>query len=141
MPGIIKKRSSQLQGHLLDITPGPVLPGLERLDNRVVGGVKMPGGVLILRIVTATDMSTGETEAQMHPGITRFQAILAPIGARRDLTYLVEVATVLCHACLLSLFIEYNLPIILWQHLLPGPPFNGRQHRLKKANPAMAIAY
>ena len=61
----------------------------------------MVGGVLILRIVTATDMSTGETEAQVHPGITHFQAVLAPIGARRDVTYLVEVATWLCHVCML----------------------------------------
>ena len=68
----------------------------------MVGRVEMPGGVLILRIVTATDMSTGETEAQVHPGITHFQAVLAPIGARRDVTYLVEVATLLCHVCMLS---------------------------------------
>ena len=65
----------------------------------------MPGGVLILRIVTATDMSTGETEAQVHPGITDFQAVLAPIGAWRDFTYLVEVATLLCHVCMFSFLI------------------------------------
>ena len=68
----------------------------------MVGRVEMLGGVLVLRIVTATDMSTGETEAQVHPGITHFQAFLAPIGARRDVTYLVEVATLLCHVCMLS---------------------------------------
>src|SRR6266849_3506358 len=44
----------------------------------------------------------GETEAQMHPGITRFQTVLTSIGARRDVTYLVEVATVLCHMFLFS---------------------------------------
>ncbi len=93
---------SKLEHELIDITPAPVLTRLEGLDNRVVGRVEMPGGVLILRIVTATDMSTGETEAQVHPGITDFQAVLAPIGARRDVTYLVEVATLLCHVFMLS---------------------------------------
>jgi hypothetical protein len=68
----------------------------------VGGGVEMPGGVLILRIVAATDMSTGETEAQVHPGITDFQTVLTSIGARRDLAYLVEVATLLCHMFLFS---------------------------------------
>ncbi len=68
----------------------------------MVGRVEMPGGVLILRIVTATDMSTRETEAQVHPGITHFQTVLTSIGARRDLAYLVEVATLLCHMFLFS---------------------------------------
>ena len=68
----------------------------------MVGGVEMPGGVRILRIVTATNMATGKTEAQVHPAITRFQTVLTSIGARRDLTYLVEVATLLCHMFLFS---------------------------------------
>ena len=62
----------------------------------------MPGGVLILRIVAATDMSSGETPAQVHPGITQAQTVLTSIGARRDLAYLVEVATLLCHMFLFS---------------------------------------
>ena len=64
--------------------------------------MEMPGGVLILRIITATDMSTGETEAQVHPAISNFQTVLTSIGARRELTYLVEVATLLCHMFLFS---------------------------------------
>jgi hypothetical protein len=65
--------------------------------------VEMLGSVLILRIVAATDMSADETQAQVYPAITRFQAILAPSGARCDFTYLVEMATVLCHVFVLSL--------------------------------------
>src|SRR5712691_656828 len=51
-------RSSKLEHHLVDVTPAPVLPWLEGLDNRVSGRVEMLGGVLILRRVTAADMST-----------------------------------------------------------------------------------
>src|SRR5713101_2286691 len=79
---MVKNRSSRLEHNLIDITPDPVLSRLEGLDDRVVGRVEMFGGVLILRVVTATDMSTGETEAQVHPGISHFQTFLAPIGAR-----------------------------------------------------------
>jgi len=98
----VKHRSSRLEEQLVDVAPSPVLTRLEGLNDRVVGRVEMPGGVRILRIVTATDMSTGETEAQVHPGITRFQTVLTSIGARRDVTYLVEMATLLCHMFLFS---------------------------------------
>jgi hypothetical protein len=47
-------------------------------------------------------MSTGETEAQVDPAISNFQTVLTSIGARRDLAYLVEVATLLCHMFLFS---------------------------------------
>src|SRR2546425_4718776 len=97
----IKPRSSRLEHYLVDVTPAPVLPWLEGLDNRVVGRMEMLGGVLILRLVTATHMSTDETETQVQPAVTGLQAILAPIGTRRDLTYLVEVATLLCHVFIL----------------------------------------
>jgi len=62
----------------------------------------MSGGVLILRIVTAPDMSTGETKAQVDPAISNFQTVLAPIGAWRNLAYLVEVTTLLCHVYMFS---------------------------------------
>jgi len=59
--------------------------------------VEMLGGVLILRIVTATDMSTDETEAQVHPGISNFQTVLTSLGARCDVFYLIKMRTSLCH--------------------------------------------
>ncbi len=67
----------------------------------MVGRVEMFGGVLILRIVTATDMSTGETEAQVYPGISNFQTVLTSIGARCDFLYLIKMCTSLCHVLFL----------------------------------------
>ena len=67
----------------------------------MVGRMKMFGGVLILRIVTATDMSTGETEAQVYPGISNFQTVLTSIGARCDFLYLIKMRTSLCHVLFL----------------------------------------
>jgi hypothetical protein len=86
-----KQRSSKLKFKLVNITPAPVLSRLKGLDNRVVGGMEMPGRVLILRVVTAAHMATGEAEAQVDPGVTGFQAILAAVGAGGDLSYLVEM--------------------------------------------------
>ena len=74
------------------------------------GRVEMLGGMLILRIVAAADMTTDEADTQVHPGVTHFQALLAAIGARRDLAYLVKMTTLCCHISLFpSLFGKRNL--------------------------------
>ena len=96
-----KNRSSGLEHHLVDVTPGPVLSRLEGLNNRMVDGVEMLGGVLVLRRVAAANMPTCETEAQMHPAISRFQTVLTSIGAGCDLSYLIKMCTYLCHKIIL----------------------------------------
>lgn len=55
--------------------------------------MEMPGRVLILRVVTAAHMATGEAEAQVDPGVTDLQAILAAVGTGGDVSYLVEMCT------------------------------------------------
>src|SRR5947209_19421634 len=52
----ITNRSSKLKYYLVDVTPTPVFIRLEGLDNRVVGRVKMPGGVLILRRIATAEI-------------------------------------------------------------------------------------
>src|ERR1700694_3953508 len=98
----ITKRLSKLEHELVDVTPAPVFSWLEGLNDRVVGRVEMPGGMLILRRIAAADMPAFQTEAQVYPCISHFQTILTAIRTWRDLTYLVEVATVLCHMFLFS---------------------------------------
>jgi hypothetical protein len=68
----ITKRSHKLEHDLVDVTPAPVFPWLEGSNNRVVRRVEMPGGVLVLGIIAAADMSAFETEAQVHPRIADF---------------------------------------------------------------------
>jgi hypothetical protein len=88
-----KQCLSKLKPKLVNITPAPVLSRLKGLDDRVVGGMEMPGRVFILRVVTAAHMATGEAEAQVDPGVTGFQAILAAVGTGGDVSYLVEMRT------------------------------------------------
>ena len=68
----------------------------------MVGRVEMPGGVLVLGRVAAAHMSTGETEAQVDPGISNFQTVLTSIGAWCDFVYLIKMRTALCHVLFLS---------------------------------------
>jgi hypothetical protein len=82
-------RSSKLEHELVDVTPTPVLPRLEGLDDRVVGRVKVFGGVLILGIIAAPDMAAFETETQVYPRIPDFQTILTAIRAGGNFSYLI----------------------------------------------------
>jgi hypothetical protein len=87
----------KIEEELVNITPTPVLPWLERLNDWVTGGMEMLGGMRILRIVTTAHMPAFQANTQMHPGVTHFQALLTAISARCDLTYLVKMTTLFCH--------------------------------------------
>ena len=67
----------------------------------MVGRVEMPGRVLVLGRVAAAHMSTGETEAQVDPGISHFQTVLTSLGARCDVLCLIKMRTGLCHVLFL----------------------------------------
>ena len=43
----------------------------------------MPGGVLVSRIIAATDMAAREAETQVHPLVSRREALLTASPARR----------------------------------------------------------
>jgi len=101
-------RVSKVQPELVNVTPAPVLIWLEGLHDRVVGRMEMPGGMRILRLVAAADMPAFKADAQVDPGAADFQAILAPIRARCDLTYLVKMTTLFCH-CARFPFVQYDL--------------------------------
>ncbi len=98
MPDAVRK----LEEELVDVTPAPVFPWLEGLNNGMIGRVEMLGGVLVLGIVAAADMTTDETDTQMHPGIPDFQTILTAICTRGDLSYLVKMTTLFCHCARFS---------------------------------------
>ena len=87
----------KIEEELVNITPTPVLPWLERLNDRVTGGMEMLGGMLILRIVTTAHMPAFQANTQMYPGVTHFQALLTAIGTWCDLPYLVKMTTLFCH--------------------------------------------
>src|SRR4051794_19137276 len=50
-------RSGRLHEQVVGVAPQPILAALERLDNRMVHGVVVLGGVLVLGAVAAADVA------------------------------------------------------------------------------------
>jgi hypothetical protein len=55
----IPEKLLQFHRQLVDVAPAPVFSRLERGDDRVLGCVKMLGGVLVLGIVATPDVPAG----------------------------------------------------------------------------------
>src|SRR5258706_3731379 len=73
-------RSFEFNRQFIDITPARGFTWLQRGHDGVPGLVKMPGGVLVFRVVAAADMAAGAAQAQVHPGIAGGETFLATIG-------------------------------------------------------------
>src|SRR5215469_2843452 len=88
-----------LHEQLIRITPHPVLAPFVRGYERVVGGVVVARGVVVLRVVTAAQVSAGHAEAKVNPLVARGQALFAPLRRiRPGRLHLVEMrASSLCH--------------------------------------------
>src|SRR2546430_8633621 len=61
---------------LIDVAPAPVLPGLEGSHDRMLGRTEMLGGMLVLRVVAASDMPTGSTRSEEHTSELQSQSNL-----------------------------------------------------------------
>src|SRR5260370_7716837 len=70
--------SSEVKFDLIDIAPAPILAGLERFDDGVLGGMEMLGGVLIFGRIAAPHVPAGEAQAQGYPLVPHLQPFLAP---------------------------------------------------------------
>jgi hypothetical protein len=83
---------------LIHVAKDPVFTGFEGLHQRVFGGVKVLGRMLILARVAATHVAAHEALPEVHPGIADSQAILATLSRGLHVVDLVEVRAVRCHA-------------------------------------------
>ena len=86
-----------LEHDLVNVAPAPIFTGLEGLDNGMAGCMEMFGSMFVLRGVAAANVPANKALAQVYPGIANFQAILAAISTRRNVSNLVEVRTIRCH--------------------------------------------
>jgi hypothetical protein len=71
---------------LVHVAPAPVLPRLDRLDDRMAHQVGVGGCVAIRRRVAAADQTTCRAHAEVHPPAPHGHARLAPVGIRDDRT-------------------------------------------------------
>src|SRR5258708_26289441 len=88
----------QIEQDLVDKTPAPALRRVVAFDDRMPGGMKMPGGVLVGRIVAAADVTAAAADPQMQPSAAALQAFLAAEGARRHAADVGDVGAALCLA-------------------------------------------
>jgi hypothetical protein len=99
-----------LHEDLIDITPCPILAGLETLHDRMLCMLKVLGRVLAGGLVAAADMPTEEAEPKMHPPAMSLEAFLAALRrARLDAVDLIEMRALFGH---------------------PRSPFRAASHRL-----------
>ena len=61
------------------------------------GGMEMFRGVLVLGGVAAAHMAAAQTQAQVNPGVTHLQALLAALGLWLHALDLIEVSAVFSH--------------------------------------------
>ena len=87
----------QIEQDLIDIAPAPSLGWIVTLDDRMFRRMKMPGGVLVGRIVAAADVTAGAADPQMQPNTAAPQAFLASERARRDAADAGDVGAALRH--------------------------------------------
>jgi len=69
----------------------------------VIGGVEVRGGVPIPAGFAAADVAADEALPQVDPGVAGLEAVLAPFGAGRDLSDLIEVGAGDVHRFLLAM--------------------------------------
>jgi hypothetical protein len=82
-----------LHEQLILVTPAPVLAGLERLHDGMLGLMEVFCGVLIFGGIAAANMPADEALPQMDPGIAHLQAFLAAFAAGFYLPYLSQMGT------------------------------------------------
>src|SRR5436309_2890852 len=89
--------SLELHHQLIDVAPTPILPGLERSHDRVVGRTIILGGVLVLRIVATSNMSASSAQTKMHPFVSGGEAFFAAGGIRHGRHYRLQMRALSGH--------------------------------------------
>src|SRR5258708_3962781 len=88
MPAVgVGGRAQRLEKLLVLEAPAPLFARLERARDRVPGAMKVPGGVLVRRLVAAAHVTTLQADAQVHPARADPQTVLAAQGAGLHIAY------------------------------------------------------
>ncbi|MCU1304189.1 MAG: hypothetical protein JWQ87_4473 [Candidatus Sulfotelmatobacter sp.] len=67
--------------HFVDVAPDPLFSRLDGAHYRMRAGVKVFGGVLVLRRVAATDVAADHAQAEVDPAVAHFYALFADAGS------------------------------------------------------------
>jgi hypothetical protein len=83
------------RNQLIDVAPHPCFSGLNGSHQRVFGGVKVLGRVLILRRITTADVSAFQTQTQVDPPVAEFHAFSANVCRGGGHADLIEMRTLI----------------------------------------------
>src|SRR5687768_10145553 len=72
-------QAREVQHHLVDITPAPVLASLKGFHDGMSRIAEMLRRMFVFGGIAASDVSTRQTEPQMDPCITRLEALFAAL--------------------------------------------------------------
>jgi hypothetical protein len=86
MPGcyLARQLGQTLDSGIVGIAISPRFSRLVRTNHRMLGAVKMCGGMAMGRVVATTHVATGQAQSQMHPVTAHLQTLLATRSARLD---------------------------------------------------------
>src|SRR3977135_1119224 len=87
----------KIEQDFIDITPAPTFRRIVALDDRMLGGVEVLGGMLVGGIVAAADVTAAAADPQMQPLAAALEAFLATQRARRDIADAGDVSAAFCH--------------------------------------------
>src|SRR4029450_11224657 len=79
---------------LVDVAPDPAhATFLVGPDQGMAGGLEVLEGVLVLRLLTATDVPAGQAHSQGRPAVAKRDALLTHLCGRPDVVDQVEMGT------------------------------------------------
>jgi hypothetical protein len=74
------RNTHQFDESIVWIAIHPILMWLEGLDDLVLRLVKVLCGVTVLRLVTATDVTTDAAKAEMEPFVSHLETLFASVA-------------------------------------------------------------
>src|SRR5579859_5531759 len=89
--------SSFFEHDFVDVAPKPVFARLDGLHNRMLGGVKMFGGMLVPGRIAATDVAANLAQAQVHPTVAHLETLFAAPQLWFQVTNLIRMGTGVGH--------------------------------------------
>src|SRR5438094_8538896 len=82
---------SEVEEFFVHVAPMPVLDGVQGLDDRMAGLLKVLGCMHVLRGIAAADMAAAHAHPQMDPLGFQLYAFLASRRARPDIADLIQM--------------------------------------------------
>ena len=82
---------SEVEEFFVHVAPMPVLDGVQGLDDRMAGLLKVLGCMHVLRGIAAADVAADHAHPQMDPLSFQLYTLLAPRRTRADIADLIHM--------------------------------------------------